>query len=486
MTDSTPGELEVALSAASSAATALAATRIEERAGMLRTLADRIDGASDDLVPIAVQESHLPIERLTGEVGRTTGQLRFLADVLQDGGWLEATIDTLDPSAPALRPDVRSMRIPIGPALVFAASNFPFAFSVAGGDTAAALAAGCPVILKIHPGHPQLSARVGELVRAVFGDAFATISGVDAGRAAIVDPRVKVAAFTGSTAGGRALFDLAVRREDPIPFYGELGSVNPAFVAPGAAQARAQEIASGFVGSFTLGTGQFCTKPGLLFVPKGSGLLAETIAAAEATGPAPMLGAWVSEGHAARLRELRDAPEIDVALDGGDADAGATRATVLATTLDAILGGPRHLLEECFGPTAIVVEYDDVSDLPAVGEAIGGSLTASLHAETDEVAALQPLAHALERLAGRVVWNGWTTGVRVGWAMQHGGPWPASTSAGSTSVGAASLARFLRPIAYQSAPDAALPSALRDHNELGILRRIDGVLTTADVEEGTS
>jgi NADP-dependent aldehyde dehydrogenase len=472
--------LEAALAGATASAVALAEQTLAERAAMLRTIADRIDAAADDLVPIAEAESHLPTERLTGEVARTTGQLRFLADVVLDGRWLEATIDTADPEAPGLRPDVRSIHVPIGPALVFAASNFPFAFSVAGGDTASALAAGCPVIVKAHPGHPELSARVGEIVGDVVGSGFALVHGVDAGRRAVVDPRVKVAAFTGSIGGGRALFDLAAGRADPIPFYGELGSVNPAFVSPGAARARAGQIAAGFVGSFTLGTGQFCTKPGLLFVPAGSDLLAETVAAAEVASAAPMLGDWVHQGHAARLADLRGAG-LRVALDGGGTDAAAVRPTVLATTLAELLAGPSHLVEECFGPTTILVEYDDLADLPAVAHAIGGSLSASIHAEADEATALQPLATVLQSVAGRIVWNGWTTGVRVSWAMQHGGPWPASTSAGHTSVGAASLRRFVRPVAFQSAPEAHLPVALRDRNVLGIARRIDGVVTTDDV-----
>jgi NADP-dependent aldehyde dehydrogenase len=476
----TPAELDGKLDTLSANAGELAERPLAARAAMLRTLADRIDGAADELVPLAHTESRLPRQRLTGELARTTGQLRFLADVVLDGAWLDAAIDTADPDAVALRPDVRTMNVALGPALVFAASNFPFAFSVAGGDTAAALAAGCPVLLKVHPGHPELSARVGEIVGDVVGPAFAMIDGLDAGRAAVVDRRVKVAAFTGSTAGGRSLFDLAVSREDPIPFYGELGSVNPAFVSPGAARARPAEIAAGFVGSFTLGAGQFCTKPGLLFVPAGSDLLAETVTAAAATEAAPMLGDWVRDGHAARLVELRATGAVRVALDGG-ADSDAVRPTVLTSTIGELLGGPDHLVEECFGPTAIVVEYGDVAELPAACAAIGGSLTACLHAEPDEADVLRPLADALRSLAGRVVWNGWTTGVRVSWAMQHGGPWPASTSASHTSVGAAGIRRFVRPVAFQNAPPAYLPAALRDRNELGIPRRIDGVVTTADV-----
>lgn len=474
------GDLESALEVVAGAAASFARTSIAERAAGLRALADRLDAASGDLVPLAHEESHLPVDRLTGEVVRTSGQLRFLAGVIEDGHWLDATIDTADPEAPTLRPDVRSANVALGPALVFAASNFPFAFSVAGGDTAAALAAGCPVVLKAHPGHQRLSARVGALVADVFGPAFALIEGVDAGRRALVDRRIKVAAFTGSPAGGRALFDLAVGRDDPIPFYGELGAVNPAFVSPGAARARPAEIAAGFVASFTLGVGQFCTKPGLLFVPSGSDVLGETVAAASAVPAAAMLGDRIRQGHADRLAELRRAPGVRVALAGVEGE--VVGPTVLSTTLDELLEGPRHLVEECFGPTAIVVEYDELDRLAAVGDVIGGSLSASIHAEPHEVAALEALREMATALAGRIVWNGWTTGVRVGWAMQHGGPWPATTVASHTSVGAAGLRRFVRPVAFQNAPDEALPPALRDRNELGIPRRLDGVVTTADVE----
>jgi NADP-dependent aldehyde dehydrogenase len=485
MSDTTPSELDAVLAVAASSAPAFAMQSIAERAALLHELADRIDSAAAQLVPIAQAESHLPADRLANEVERTSGQLRFLAEVILDGQWLDATIDTEDPGSPALRPDVRSVNVPIGPALVFAASNFPFAFSTAGGDTAAALAAGCPVVLKSHPGHPELSTRVGRLVQEVFGPAFAIIDGIDAGRLAIVDPRIKVAAFTGSTVGGRSLFDLAVGRVDPIPFYGELGSVNPAVVSPGAAAARAPQIAADFVASFTLGVGQFCTKPGLLFMPAGSALLEEIVTAGSVVAGGPMLGDWVQAGHAARLAQLRDSPGVRLVLDGGGTDAIGVRPSILAITVADLLRGPHHLVEECFGPTAIAIEYDDIADVPAVLDAVGGSLTASLHVEPHEAVMLRPIADALERLAGRIVWNGWTTGVRVSWAMQHGGPWPASTSASHTSVGAASIRRFIRPIAFQNAPEAYLPLALRNRNELGIPRRIDGVVTDADMNERT-
>ncbi len=244
----------------------------------------------DELVALAERETHLPTARLVGEVARTTGQLRFMGDVIVDGAWLRATIDTADPTDPVLRPDTRSVHVPVGAVLVFAAGNFPFAFSVAGGDTASALAAGCPVVVKAHPGHPELSVRVGEVVKDVFGDAFSLVTGVDAGRAAIVDPRVKAAAFTGSLGGGRALFDLAAGRDDPIPFYGELGSVNPVFVTRNAIRARGDEIADGYVASFTNATGQMCTKPGLRVPAVG----ARSRRAGRVRAPPPSMGAACS------------------------------------------------------------------------------------------------------------------------------------------------------------------------------------------------
>jgi NADP-dependent aldehyde dehydrogenase len=369
----------------------------------------------------------------------------------------------------------------LGVALVFAAGNFPFAFSVAGGDTASALAAGCPVVLKVHDGHPELSASVGGIVKEVFGDGFGLIHGTDAGRAAAVDRRVRAAAFTGSTAGGRALFDLAAGREDPIPFYGELGSVNPVFVTPAAVRARGDEIAEGYVASFTLGSGQLCTKPGLLFLPAGHGLDARIAARAAAVAGARMLEDRIAEGHAAKRAARRGVEGMRV-LVGPDADDPAMpRPTVLLTSMAALSDGPSLLREECFGPTSIVVEYDGVDELVAAADLVEGSLTATVHAEPGDAAVVEGLVAELRDRAGRIVWNGWPTGVRVGWAMQHGGPWPASTSASHTSVGAAAIDRFTRPLAFQNAPQAHLPPALRDLNELGMPRRVDGVVTTADV-----
>jgi NADP-dependent aldehyde dehydrogenase len=486
MTTRTTGpELDRILAAAAATAPDLGGSPAARRAAMLREIADQLDERRDSLVALAERETHLPPARLVSELARTTGQLRFMSDVVVDGAWLGATIDTADPADPLLRPDVRSVHVPLGVVLVFAAGNFPFAFSVAGGDTASALAAGCPVVLKVHDGHPVLAASVGGIVRDVFGDGFGLIYGTEAGRAAVVDRRVRAAAFTGSTAGGRALFDLATGREDPIPFYGELGSVNPVFVTPAAARARGDEIADGYVASFTLATGQMCTKPGLLFLPAGHGLGERVAAQAAAVAGARMLEPRIAEGHASKRAALRGVEGMRV-LVGPDADDPAMpQPTVLVTSVAAISefsDGPSLLREECFGPTSIVVEYDGVDQLLAAARVVDGSLTATVHAEPGDAAMVEPLVAGLADRAGRIVWNGWPTGVRVGWAMQHGGPWPASTSTSHTSVGAAAINRFTRPLAFQNTPQAHLPPALRDRNELGIPRRVDGVVTTADVD----
>lgn len=482
MKDTTSTELDAALRAAAAAAREFGDLPSARRSELLHDLAGAIDEQKDELVAIAERETHLPMPRLVSEVARTTGQLRFLGDVIVDGAWLRATIDTADPADPVLRPDVRSMHVPLGVVLVFSAGNFPFAFSVAGGDTASALAAGCPVVLKAHPGHLELSARVSELVEKVIGDAFSLIAGVDAGRAAIVDPRVKAAAFTGSLDGGRALHDLAAGRDDPIPFYGELGSLNPVFVTRGAVRDRGDEIADGYVTSFSQGSGQLCTKPGLLFLPAGHEL-GERVASAVRGVPAmQMLEQRLADSHAAKRAAALSSAAVNVL---GEDDPDPAAPAVLVTSLAALTADRSPLLDECFGPTSIIVEYEGDDELVAATRLVDGSLTATIHATTDDGALVDQLAAELRSRAGRLVWNGWPTGVRVAWATQHGGPWPASTSTSHTSVGGAAVDRFTRPVAFQNAPQAHLPLALRDRNELGIMRRVDSMLTTGDVAAGT-
>ncbi|GAA1294189.1 aldehyde dehydrogenase (NADP(+)) [Pseudonocardia aurantiaca] len=481
----TPEELESVLAAATRAAGPLGTLRPAERAGLLRAAADALDAAADELVPLAIEESSLPEGRLRGEVARSSGQLRLFAEVLEEGSFLEVILDSADAGAkPVPRPDLRRMLVPLGPVLVFAASNFPFAFSVPGGDTASALAAGSPVVIKAHPGHPKLSQRTGEVLVEALRAAgapegtFAVIHGMDVGTTALTDPRVKAAAFTGSVKGGRALLDIATTRAEPIPFYGELGSLNPVFVTPAAVAARGDGIADGYVGSFTLGTGQFCTKPGLLFLPEGHGLEERIAAAVRGTAPAGMLNDRIREGHAHERDRLEGLGPVRTLVHGADSDAGVA-PTLLATTAKELLADPDALLQECFGPTSIIVEYAGQDEVLAAAEAFGGNLTATIHAEDGDAATLPPLLDVLRERTGRLVYNGWPTGVAVAWAMHHGGPHPATTASVHTSVGATAVRRFLRPVCYQDTPQALLPEALQDGNPLGLPRRIDGVLTPA-------
>lgn len=485
--DTRRDELDAVVAAATNAAHPWASTPTATRADALRAAASALDDAADELVALANEESHLAEPRLRSELARTTVQLRAFADVLDEGSWLEAIIDTPDPTAQPPRPDVRRMLLPLGPVVVFGASNFPFAFSVAGGDTASALAAGCPVIVKAHPGHPRLASRTGDILRATLTGngapegTLAVVFGVDAGRDAVTDPRIKAGSFTGSLQAGRALFDLAAAREQPMPFYAEMGSLNPVFVTPAAARARGADIARGFVESFTLGIGQFCTKPGLLFLPAGHNMLDQLVATVREVPPAPMLGPWIHDGYQRVLSQLRSTPAVETLVDGRDTAEASMRPTLLRTTLPEVTSNADTLLQECFGPTSLIVEYDLSNRLNQAAALFDGTLVATVHAEPADTALVRPLLEQLRERAGRIVWNGWPTGVAVTWAMHHGGPYPATTSPLFTSVGTTAMRRFLRPVCYQDMPHELLPDALRDRNNLGIPRRINGKLTHSDV-----
>jgi acyl-CoA reductase-like NAD-dependent aldehyde dehydrogenase len=480
-------ELEQVLAAAAAAAGSLRSSEPAVRTGLLRALADRLDERTDELAALAVEESGLPLPRLTGEVARTSGQLRLFASVIEDGGYLEVTDDSADADVAPPRPELHRWLEPVGPVLIFAASNFPFAFSVLGGDTASALASGCPVVVKAHPSHPGLSRAVADLASAAVGDlglpagVLAVIFGDDAGVDALRDPRIKAAGFTGSTTGGRFLFDVAAGRPAPIPFYGELGSINPAVITPDAVEARGEQIAAGFAGSMTLGTGQFCTKPGLLFLPVDHGLEDTLRGAVAGTAAAPMLNERIRDQLAAGLTGLSGRDDVEVLLPEGPVpDAGAWAAPALfRTTAQAVAADPEGLTREVFGPSALVVEYADAADLLAALGAVEGSLTATVHAEPGDGFDLASLLARLREIAGRVIYNGWPTGVAVAWAMNHGCPWPATTSAAHTSVGATAIRRWLRPVCYQSLPDDLLPEGLRAANPWHLPRRVDGVLKQA-------
>jgi NADP-dependent aldehyde dehydrogenase len=473
------------LAAAAAAAAELRSLPGTVRAEALRRAADAMDAAAGDLVPLAHRETSLPAQpRLAGELGRTTFQLRLMAEVVEEGSYLEATLDPPDPDWPAGgRPDVRRMLWPLGPVVNFAASNFPFAFSVAGGDTAAALAAGCPVVVKANPGHPELSALTGTLVAGALtaaglpAGALAVVYGEETGRAALTDPRIKAGAFTGSPTGGRALFDIACARPDPIPFYAEMGSVNPAFVTPAAAASRAGEIADGYLGSFTLGMGQFCTKPGLLFVPADAAPAIESrlVAALAERAAGRLLNDRITQGYSRRLAELTAHPSVSV-LHAGVSSVEGPAPTLLGAAAADVLADHGELAAECFGPTSIVVRYASDEEALACARAFTGELSATVQGEGDDDLAAALVGELSER-TGRVLWNGWPTGIAVTYAMHHGGPFPATTAPLHTSVGTTALRRFLRPVTYQNMPQRLLPEALRDGNPLGIPRRLDGVLT---------
>jgi NADP-dependent aldehyde dehydrogenase len=452
-----------------------------ERASWLVAVADALDENAPELVSIANEETNLGETRLTGEVARTSGQLRLFARVITEGSYLEAVIDHADPTATPPRPDLRRMLQPIGPVAVFSASNFPFAFSVAGGDTASALAVGSSVIVKAHSGHLKLSLRTAEIVAEALKAAggpeglFSLVSGREVGTALVQDPAIKAVGFTGSIPGGRALFDLATSRPDPIPFYGELGSLNPVVITAEALQTRSQQLASGLAASFTMGAGQFCTKPGLVFIPAGTDFGSDLTAAVAGAPASPMLTERIAAAYPEGLRSVATLPNVSV-LSGAvqqNAEADGAAPVVFSTTAANVMDHPAELLEECFGPTTMLIEYSSDEELTAVLAKVPGSLTATLHAEPGEDVA--GLVDQLSALAGRVLFAGWPTGVAVNWAQQHGGPYPATTSL-FTSVGATAVRRFQRPVAYQDAPEAVLHPALQEDNPLNIPRRVDGRL----------
>ncbi|WP_347976900.1 aldehyde dehydrogenase (NADP(+)) [Microbacterium sp. ProA8] len=481
ITTTSATELDALAAAAAAAAPVWRAADAATRASWLRAAADALDAHIDELVVIADEETRLGETRLRGEVGRTTGQLRLFASVVEEGSYLELTVDDADASAAPPRPELRRMLVGVGPVAVFSASNFPFAFSVAGGDTASALAAGNPVIVKAHSGHPRLSERTAAIVSAALVAAgapegsLALVEGREAGNALVQHPVIQAAGFTGSLTGGRALFDLAAGRTDPIPFYGELGSVNPVVITSAAVAARGEALAQGLVGSFTLGVGQFCTKPGVVFVPADAGF--EELVAGFAAGAAggPLLTDRITDAFPAGIEHLESDPSVSVVAHGLPAEAGAAQPVVLTTDAAAVAARPETLLEECFGPVTLLVRYSSAEELHAALEAVPGSLTATLHSEpSDEVA---DVLEVLTRKAGRVLFAGWPTGVAVTWSQQHGGPWPATTSL-HTSVGATAIRRFLRPVVFQDAPEALLPPVLRDESLERLPHRRNGVLQT--------
>ncbi|MET8410498.1 aldehyde dehydrogenase (NADP(+)) [Streptomyces sp. NPDC005195] len=459
------------------------------RAAFLRSAADLLEGAKNHLVEAADAETALGPVRLTGELARTCYQLRAFADIVDEGAFLDVVINHPDDTATPPIPDLRRYKVPLGVVAVYSASNFPFAFSVAGGDTASALAAGCPVVVKAHPDHPALSELVAAVLRRAAGlhgipaGVVGLVHGFEAGVELVRHPLVTAAGFTGSVRGGRALFDAAAARPVPIPFHGELGSLNPVVVTEAAAAERAEAIGAGLAGSMTLGVGQFCVKPGLVLAPAsaaGDRLLKSLTDAVSDTDAGVLLDHRMRDNFVAGVAERAGLPGVEAPVTpgaGGEHTVSPGFLTVPARKL-ATAGEHDLLLEECFGPLTVIVRYEDESEAGAVLARLPGNLTATVQLSAEEAAGQGRGAEILAELtplAGRVVVNGWPTGVAVAPAQHHGGPYPATTST-STSVGGTAIERWLRPVAYQGAPEALLPAELRDGNPLGLPRRFNGRL----------
>lgn len=462
----------------------------EDRAKFLEAIADEI-AAIDGLVERAMAESGLPQARLTGERGRTIGQLKLFAGVLRDGGFLDVTVDPAMPDrAPLPRPDLRRMNLAIGPVAVFGASNFPLAFSVAGGDTASALAAGCPVVVKGHPAHPGTGELVARAIRAAVAKCglpagvFSYLPGTtnDLGGALVADPRIKAVGFTGSRGGGLALVRIAQGRPEPIPVYAEMSSINPVILFPAAAKARGAELGKQFVASLTMGAGQFCTNPGLVIAVEGSELDAFVAAASETMCGAPPQQMLTPGIHAAFEKGVAALESHDAVtkVARGPVGEGVNQAQGALFTADAqAFAADPALSHEVFGSSSIVVRAKDWNEVAQIVRGLEGQLTATLLFDEADEALVAPLIPLLAQRSGRVLANGWPTGVEVSHAMVHGGPFPATSDVRTTSVGALAIDRFLRPVCFQNLPDRLLPTALREDNPLKVARRVDGKMTPA-------
>lgn len=465
--EGTPDHVARAAEAAEAAFDSYSQTSRADRAAFLDRIAEEIDARADAITAIGAQETGLPDARLTGERGRTTGQLRLFADHIRKGDYLDRRHDPALPDRqPLSRPELRMIQRPIGPVAVFGASNFPLAFSVGGGDTAAALAAGCPVVAKGHPAHPGTGELVGDAITAAAAacglhpGVFSLVQGGahDMGAALVTHPLIRAVGFTGSLRAGRALFDLCAGRPEPIPFFGELGSVNPMFILPDALSARGDAIAKGWAGSLTMGVGQFCTNPGLAILidgPQADTFAATATAALQDTGAATMLAEGIAAGFRAGRDKVSGSDGVTTLLAGPSEGRSAAPCLYQVSAEDWLAN--HDLAEEVFGPLGLIIRARDAGQMETIARSLQGQLTCTLHLDDGDIAQAQRLLPVLERKAGRILANGFPTGVEVADSMVHGGPYPASTNFGATSVGTLSIRRFLRPVCYQNLPVALGP-----------------------------
>lgn len=467
------------LAAAKDAAATVAQTSPRTRMAWIAAIAHALLAHEEELVRIADEETGLGEARLRGELKKAAASALFYGEVGLDGAYLDASFETIDPTVSLGR-----WNVPVGPIAVYTASNFPFGFGVAGHDLASALSAGCPVIVKTHSAQPRLSELLGQLIADALATqgaptgTFALVFGFAAGLQLIDAPEIKAVSFTGGQPGGMAIFERGTARG--IPVFAEMGTVNPAFVTPRAAQSRMEEIAAGFVDSFTLGVGQFCTKPGMIFAPAGSGLLPEVQRQLATVAPAPLLTARMAQSYARGIEKISAALAPDSPLESAAEPASgyAVPARVFGVSLNDLLTKP-ILREECFGPVALVCEYETVTDAIATLVSLQPSLAGSVFsAGDDDTDADLAVSHLLAQ-TGRVALNAWSTGVATSWSMQHGGPWPATSNVQATSVGAGALKRFVRPVSLQNPSPSQLPPALQRSNPWGIARRMDGILVLA-------
>lgn len=482
----TTAEVAQAVDAASAAYPLYRQLAPAVRAGFLDTVAEEIDALGEDFINEVVRETALPAARIMGERARTTGQLRLFATVLRRGDFLGARIDRALPERqPLPRPDLRQMRIGVGPVAVFGASNFPLAFSVAGGDTASALAAGCPVVVKAHSSHMVTAEWVGQAIeRAVArsgmpAGVFNMIYGNRVGQDLVLAPGIKAVGFTGSLAGGRALYDLAAARPEPIPVFAEMSSINPVWLMPQALKERSERIAVDLAASVTMGCGQFCTNPGLVLAvdsPETEQFISRLGVAIAQTPDQVMLNRQILSHYEEGLGRLAGFPGI-TQLAGGKAEEGKARAHLFRADPAVLFHAERPLETEVFGPATIVVTVPDVQTLARYFSQMQGQLTVTLQAEGDDLSVHAGELAQLEHRAGRLLVNGYPTGVEVCDAMVHGGPYPATSDARGTSVGTLAIDRYLRPVCFQNYPDASLPPALQNANPLGIQRLLDGRMT---------
>lgn len=456
----------------------------KEKAAFLRKIAENIESLGDELVIRATAETALPTARIKHETGRTCNQLRLFAELVEEGSWVDARIDSADPGrTPLAKPGVRSMLRPVGPVVVFCASNFPLAFSVAGGDTASALAAGNPVIVKAHHAHPGTAELVGlalsdavrscDLPEGVFSLIYGP--GSEVGVQLVKHPLIKAGGFTGSRAGGLTLMNLAATRLEPIPFYAEMSSVNPVFILPSALGERTEEIARGLHGSVTLGAGQFCTNPGLVFIPdQGSNEFIKSLEELmAATSSFTMLTEGISSAYREGAEGLQQNSRVRSLTHSDVKDGCAVGAALLLADAESFLDDP-SLSAEVFGPSTLLIKYGSRDELLKIAQSLEGQLTATIHASDEDLKTCGDLVAILETKAGRLVFNGFSTGVEVGHAMVHGGPFPATSDGRSTSVGTRAALRFVRQVCYQDFADDALPDELKEANPLNIWRMVDG------------